>query len=71
MAVGKQNLRPVMARLNFKMKIVLLIVAWAATLFFATLYFRRQSLPFENGRYFDAKSGIVIHEQSLITISQF
>ena len=58
-----------MARSNFKIKGLLLIVIWAATIFFATIYIRRQELPYENGRYFDPKSETVIHEQSIIALS--
>ena len=50
-------------------KISLLIVIWAITIFFAGLFIRRRRLQYENDRYFDPDTNTVIKEQSLIVIS--
>jgi hypothetical protein len=48
------------------MRIILLFVSWITTIYFAIELVGRQKLPYENGRYYDYDSGIVIIEQSII-----
>ena len=46
-------------------------MAWVTTFAFAFLFYFRQKLPYENGRYFDTESNVVIKEQSMIAIGFF
>ena len=59
----------VMTKPNFIITLAFVMVAWAITIFCATVLLNRLRLPYENGRYFDPSSATVIKEQSIIVIS--
>jgi hypothetical protein len=48
------------------MKITPIIISWILTIYFGSIVFARQKLPFENGRYFEADSGIIIKGQAIL-----